>query len=168
MFLRLYFLLPDEHQAQKVIPDLLDLGISKNNIHAIIRHQPSSQSLPATNKWQRMDISHFIEDFAWNCNFCIFFLALISLVTSLILDMNSIAIVSIVIMAATFVLGDLFATLIPRVHLDEFEDALKHGEVLLMVDTTRNQSITIEEKILKHHPAAIAGGSCWTISALGI
>ncbi|MDH5765029.1 MAG: hypothetical protein OEZ38_03350 [Gammaproteobacteria bacterium] len=168
MFLRLYFLLPNERLAQNVIPDLLELGVRKNNIHAIIRHQPSAQSLPASNKWQRMDISHLIEDFAWNCNFCIFFLALLSFAISLFFNMNSIAIASIIIMAFTFILGDLFATLIPRVHLDEFEDALKHGEVLLMVDTTRKQSTAIEEKILKHHSTAIAGGSCWTISAIGI
>ena len=76
MFRRLYFLLPNEELANQVIPELIDSGIKKKNIHAIVRNA-SHSSLPPANKWQRMDLSHIIEDFVWQSNLVIFFLALI-------------------------------------------------------------------------------------------
>ncbi|MCW8911184.1 MAG: hypothetical protein OQK76_11265 [Gammaproteobacteria bacterium] len=167
MFIRLYFLLPDEAQAHQLIPDLINYGISKKNIHAIVRNNPDS-SLPASTKWQRMDITQQIESFVWNSNLILFFIALLSLITFLFLEMNLAAITSIIIMAITFIMGDIFALFVPKIHLNEFEHALNHGEVLLMIDTLKKNSAMIEDKIARHHPAAIAGGSCWTINAMGI
>ncbi|MDH5471860.1 MAG: hypothetical protein OEY87_05805 [Gammaproteobacteria bacterium] len=168
MFLRLYFLLPNEELTQRLIPELVQHGVSKNNIHAIVRNKTTDISLPETNKWQKKDFSHQLENFAWNSNLAIFFLAFLSLALCLWFDMKIPAILSIVVMAITFIVGDLFAMLIPKVHLDEFEHALSHGEVLLMVDTLKKNSATIENMVSKHHPAAIAGGSCWTLNAYGI
>ena len=116
----------------------------------------------------RSDITHKIEDFVWNFNLIIFFLAAISLGVFLFLNMNYLAMLSISIMAISFILGDAFALLAPKVHLDEFEHALNHGEVLLMVDTSKKHSMEIENLITRRHPAAIAGGSCWSINAMGI
>ena len=167
MFIRLYFLLPNEAQAQKLIPDLINYGISKKNIHAILRNNPDS-SLPASTKWQQMDISQQIEKYAWNSNLIIFFIALTSLVVFLFSGMNLAAIASLIVMAITFIMGNVFAMLVPKIHLNEFEHALNHGEVLLMIDTLKKNSAEIEAKITRNHPAAIAGGSCWTINAMGI
>lgn len=168
MFLRLYFLLPNEELTQQIIPELLNANVRKNNIHAIIRKQSPNSSLPDSSKWQRMDISQQIENYAWNTNLIVFFLAFISLPVFLFLNMNIPAALSIVIMAASFILGDAFALLVPKVHLGEFEHALNHGEVLLMVDTSKKHSASIEDLITRNHPAAIAGGSCWSINAMGI
>jgi len=167
MFIRLYFLLPNEAQAQKLIPDLINYGINKKNIHAILRNNPDS-SLPASTKWQQMDISQQIEKYAWNSNLIIFFIALTSLVVFLFSGMNLAAIASLIVMAITFIMGNVFAMLVPKIHLNEFEHALNHGEVLLMIDTLKKNSAEIEAKITRNHPAAIAGGSCWTINAMGI
>ena len=71
-------------------------------------------------------------------------------------------------MAITFILGDTFALLVPKVHLSEFEHALNHGEVLLMINTSKKHSENIENIISRNHPAAIAGGSCWSINTFGI
>ena len=168
MFLRLYFLLPNEELTQQIVSELIKANISKNNIHAIIRKQSPNSSLPDSSKWQRMDISQQIENYAWNTNLIVFFLALISLPVFLFFNMNIPAAISIAIMIASFILGDAFALLVPKVHLGEFEHALNHGEVLLMIDTSKKYSAAIEDLISRNHPAAIAGGSCWHINALGI
>ena len=115
-----------------------------------------------------MDIAQQIENFVWNSNLALFFVALISFILFLFLEINLAAITSIIIMAITFIMGDIFALFVPRIHLDEFEHALNHGEVLLMIDTLKKNSAEIEDKITRYHPAAIAGGSCWTINAMGI
>ena len=168
MFLRLYFLLPNEELTQQIIPELLNANVSKNNIHAIIRKQSPNSSLPDSSKWQRMDISQQIENYAWNTNLIVFFLAFISLPVFLFLNMNIPAALCIAIMATSFIIGNAFALLVPKVHLGEFEHALNHGEVLLMVDTSKKHSASIEDLITRNHPAAIAGGSCWNINAMGI
>ena len=53
MFLRLYFLLPDENTTEKVVDDLTETGIELRNLHAHVK-QDSSNHLPATvvgKKW---------------------------------------------------------------------------------------------------------------------
>ena len=167
MFLRLYFLLPNEELTQKVISELINARVSKNNIHAIIRHKSPNSSLPDSSKWQRMDISQQIENYAWNANLVIFFIAFISLIYFLFMNMAIPAVLSIAIMAISFILGDMFALLVPKVHLGEFEHALNHGEVLLMIDCSKKHSANIEDLVSRNHPAAIAGGSCWSINAIG-
>ena len=168
MFLRLYFLLPNEKLTQKIIPELYKYGIPKKNIHTIIRNKKATASLPFSTKWQRMDASQKIENYVWNTNLLIFFLSFICFIYFLFTNMDIPAVISIIIMAVSFILGDVFAILIPKVHLGEFEHALNHGEVLLMIDTSKKHSANIEDLVTRNHPAAIAGGSCWSINAIGI
>ena len=168
MFIRLYFLLPNEQLTKKVITELTQEGIHYKNIHALARNETADSSLPSATKWQKIDISHIIEKFAWNINLAIFIMAFLGLVYFLSNNMDMAAISCIVIMTITFILGDAFALLTPRVHLNEFEYALRHGEVLLMVDCLKKDTARIETMVMKHHPAAIAGGSCWTINAIGL
>ena len=95
-------------------------------------------------------------------------LALLVLLIALLTQLYTLAFASFIVMVVTFVLGDLFATFMPRVHLREFEDALSHGEVLLMIDVPSQQVAEIEARVLHHHPAAIPGGASWTIQLKGL
>jgi pheromone shutdown protein TraB len=56
----------------------------------------------------------------------------------------------------------------PMVHLDEFHDALRHGELLLMVDVSRDCVEDVEELMRRRHPEAVTGGSVWTPDAFGV
>ncbi|TNF35492.1 MAG: hypothetical protein EP315_05770 [Gammaproteobacteria bacterium] len=168
MIIRLYFLLPDELMTRTVIDDLVQHGIKHQRIHALRRNRNSPDHQNTNPQWQRLDMAQRIEKLAWNCNLAIFFLALAIMVLALINSQGWLAISSAIVMIACFTLGNFFASHIPRVHLKEFEDALSHGEVLLMVDVDEKQTAQIEELVSRHHPAAIAGGSSWTIHSLGI
>ena len=57
-------------------------------------------------------------------------------------------------MLASFLAGLRF-TRLPNVHLDEFRDALSHGEILLMVDVPKKEVDEIRDIILEHHPEAL-------------
>lgn len=168
MFIRLYFLLPDEIHTKQVVDDLAGNGIKHHQIHALKRNRNDAKHNRDNPEWQRLNMAQRIEKLAWNSNLIIFFIALLVLVLSLANGLTGLAIAAFVVMAASFLLGDIFAARIPKVHLKEFEDALSHGEVLLMVDVPEKQVVTTEELVLSHHPAAIAGGSSWTIHSLGI
>ena len=168
MFLRLYFLLPDEQQAAKLVQDLETAGIKRKHLHAHARNEEQLGGLPRRTKWQAADAGRFIEDFAWNTDLSIFFVASIGMFITLFLEAYVWSFLLAAIMLITFTVGAYFAILVPRVHLDEFEYALQHGEILLMVDVAETKVADIEHFIERHHPAAVPGGSSWTIDALGI
>ena len=56
----------------------------------------------------------------------------------------------------------------PTTHLDEFHEALRHSELLLMVDVSRDGVEDVEELMRRRHPEAVNGGSGWTPDALGV
>ena len=53
-------------------------------------------------------------------------------------------------------------------HLDEFHAALQHGELLLVVDVSRDCVEDVEELMRRRHPEAVTGGSAWTPDAFGV
>ena len=165
MYLRLYFLLPDEQRCKQVINTLLNNGVSRKKIRA---HQRNTGKQNIGDAWQRIHRAEQLEAVAWRADLVIFFLALLALAVSLWMGSILWSIVSSVILVASFLLGDLFAEFVPRVHLGEFEHALSHGEVLLMVDVDHDRVAEIEQLVHNKHPAAIPGGSSWTIQSLGM
>lgn len=167
MFLRLYFLLPDENTAVKVVDDLTQAGIDMRNLHAHVKHI-SSSSLPATTRWQQMDLAQSLENVIWRSDLVIFFVALVLFLVTLAMGSWYWSLAAFGIMLVSFFLGERFAEFMPRVHLREFEHALSHGEVLLMVDVPKRDMAVVEERVRHYHPAAIPAGSSWTIHSLGI
>jgi hypothetical protein len=167
MYFRLYFLLPDEQHAQAAMNSLRSAAIDERKIRAHKRHKPSSDMADQAS-WQRLDPAERVEKIAWRADLAIFFLALLLVCIAWWQASVTFAVVGLLIMAACFLLGNFFAEYIPRVHLREFEHALSHGEVLLMVDVPHERVAEIEGRIHREHPAAIAGGSSWTIQSLGI
>jgi hypothetical protein len=70
-------------------------------------------------------------------------------------------------MLATFLAGLLF-TRVPNTHLDEFRDALAHGEILPMVDVPQTRVADLEDRVHHHHPETTVGGIGWGTGALGL
>ena len=169
MYLRLYFLLPDENLARRVVDDLIDSGLQSKHIHAHRRINHSDTSgLKRPRMWQTLDLAEKIENVVWKGDLIVFFVAFAVFIYSLSTSHIVLTIVTAAIMLISFILGDFFASYVPRVHLGQFEDALSHGEVLLMVDVPKSRVVEIENRVHAHHPYVIDGGSSWTIQSLGI
>jgi hypothetical protein len=165
---RLYFVIPDEPQAVKVVYDLEASDVARQHIHAIAGKGAILTQLPSANERQRLDAASRLEHTVWAANLVLFFLALAGLMTSIARDSSIGSVLSVALMALTFVAGALFAIRVPDTHLDEFRGALSHGEVLLMVDVPKQRVAEIEELVERRHPEATAGGTGWTIEALHI
>lgn len=163
---RLYFVIPDESQAMTAVSDLEAARVVRHRIHAIAGKGATLAHLPAANELQRHDAAWRLEQVVWAGNLALFFLALTGLVASIALGFSVGTLLSVALMALTFVAGALFAIRVPDTHLDEFRGALSHSEVLLMVDVPKQRVAEIEELIERRHPEATAGGSGWTIEAL--
>ena len=121
---RLYFVIPDEHQAVRVVEDIESSGIDRQYIHAIAGKGAALTQLPPASGPQRHDTAWRLERAFWIGNLLLFFLALVGFVASVIEGALPGAVLSFVILALSFIAGALFAMRVPDTHLDEFRGAL--------------------------------------------
>jgi hypothetical protein len=165
---RLYFIVPDEPQAVRIVADLETVGVDRQHIHAIAGKGTTLEKLPVANERQRRDAVWRLQQILWLGNLVLFVLGAIGLIVFVLQGSLTGAILSFAAMALTLTAGFLFATRVPDTHLDEFRGVLSHHEVLLMVDVPPQQVADIEELIRRRHPEATVGGTGWTIEALQI
>jgi hypothetical protein len=166
---RLYFLFPDTGHATVVVKELEVHGIERNRMHAIAGQGADLGDLPVASRNQRRDLAARIEDVVWGGNLGLFFVALLALVTMIALPVNGYwLLLPAGIMLVSFLIGLEFATRIPNVHLAEFRDAMRHREILLMIDVPLSQVTRVEELVHRHHPEAVVGGVGWSVDAMQI
>lgn len=166
---RLYFLLPDAEHARGVLGELQTAGIERKFMHAIAGRDADLEDLPVATKQQRADIAARTESYLWNGNLVIFFVALLALLVLAVLQVNGYwLLLPAGIMLIAFIAGLEFVTHVPNVHLGEFRDALRHREILLMIDVPVTQVARVEELVHRHHPEAVDGGVGWSIAALPV
>lgn len=168
LYRRLYFLFPDAEHARGVSRELTQAGVDEQQIHAVARDDVDLSALPAATVRQRQDAAGRIESVAWNSNLALFAAAAVALLASLFLQSLWLAIGALAVMAATFLGGAWFALRVPDVHLDEFREAMRHGEIVLMVDVPAKRVAEIENLVHRRHPEANVGGVGWSIEGLGI
>ena len=163
---RLYFLFPDVEHTRAVLEELRAEGIDDRHMHAMARQDIDLQSLPAASLRQQRDICCTVENIAWNVNLAVFGIAFAALVIAAWQGSLAVSLTAVAIMAITFLAGERFAASVPRAHLDEFRDALAHGEVLLTVDVARARVPEVQDIVHRRHPEAVVGGAGWTVAAL--
>jgi hypothetical protein len=165
---RLYFLLPDRAHALLVVDELNLSGIRTEHIHALGDRRTRLDGLPASTLRQTRDTASRLEKILWNANLISFAIALCVFI-AMVLTMNWSwwLLVPVVILVANFLAGLGFTSL-PNTHLGEFQDALAHGEILLMVDVPESQVATVEAQVHHQHPEAAIGGVGWGTAALGL
>ena len=168
LYRRLYFLFPDVDHARGVTRELVQAGVDEHHIHAVARDGVDLTSLPEATVRQRQDAAGRIEAVAWNTNLALFAAATVALLAALFLTSVWLAVGALLVMATTFLGGAWFALRVPDVHLDEFREAIAHGEIVLMVDVPPKRVAEIEDLVHRRHPEANVGGVGWSIEGLGI
>jgi hypothetical protein len=166
---RLYFLLPDTGHAMAVVDELEARGIGREFMHAIAGHGGDMGELPVASRTQRHDLGARIERYLWGANLGVFFLALIALVVVALMPLAWWwLLLPVGIMLASFLAGLEFVMHTPNVHLYEFKSAMRHREILLMIDVPAREVADVEATVHRRHPEAIAGGVGWSIDALRV
>jgi len=143
---RLYFLLPDQENTLGVINELAEHGFDARQMHALAGKCLSTDGLPGSNNMLRSDLARRLECWGWRSNPALFFIAALALVMILFMNAGQWMLLPLGLMIATFLLGERF-THLPNAHLNEFADALKHGELLLMVDVSSEQANEPEHSV---------------------
>jgi hypothetical protein len=166
---RLYFLLPDNEHARAVVSELESRGIERRCMHAIAGRGGDTSGLPVASPMQRNDAGARLEHYLWGGNLLLFFLALIALAVLALLPLAWWwLLLPAGIMLVSFLTGLEFVMHTPNVHLDEFQSAMHHREILLMIDVPARQVADVEEMVHRRHPEAIAGGVGWSFDALHV
>lgn len=157
---RLYFLLPDIAHAMMVVTELQASKIEPLQLHLKPGAGIDSSKLPATLQDIHRDTEHLVERYLWNTNLVLFFIALSVFCLSLYMQWTIVAFIMVLFMLSSFLLG-LWDTTLPEVKLAEFDNALSHHEILLMVDCHKEHIRQIEELVHLHNSGAVNGGVSW-------
>lgn len=164
---RLYLLFPDTASASRAVDDLVWHGVGKRHIHGIARPGVVPDGLPVATIRQQRDLLHHLERLWWNTNLVLFFFAGMGLLLTLLLGAPLWALLMAGLMIGTLVLGVL-ETDLPDMGIAGLRDALRHGEVLLLVDVPEQRVAELENYIRGRHPEVALGGVSWTIERFGM
>lgn len=162
MLRRLYWLFPSCPPAERAVRELKQLGVSRKRIHTLGPAGLDLGNLPPATLRQRSDLGAKIEHLIWNLNLSLFFLALGVALIALWQGSWSWAVGCGLFMLGSVFAGNYFASRIPKTHLDQQADALRHNEILLMVDVPVWRIAEVENAIKRHHPELYGGGVGWT------
>ena len=165
---RLYFLFSDNGQARTAVADLAGIGVDAGHMHVVARPGMDVSGLPPATERQRRDVLKRLDKTLWGGNLVLFGAAFAVLILSVAFANAVGMVLASAVMIASFTVGALFALRLPATHLDEFHEALRHGELLLMVDVSRDCVEDVEELMRRRHPEAVAGGSGWTPDVFGV
>jgi hypothetical protein len=165
---RLYFLFPDVEHVRKGFNDLAGLGLRPAHMHVVARPEIDLEGLPPATKPQRTDRLVHIEKGAWYGNLGLFFLALFGLLVAVATGAPLWAGIMLAVMIVTLITGVWVAMRMPNTRVDEFHQAVEHGEILLLVDATLDCVDEIEALMEVRHPEAIVGGNNWLPALPGV
>lgn len=159
----LYYLLPDAGHASQLCKDLSKTAIPQQDIHVVAEDGVDIKGVNDIHRASERDSGFIMEWLLWRIDLAVFGIAFVFLVLAVFLAPLSWLILPLIVMAITFAVGLVFVLRLPNVHLDEFIDAIKHGEVLVVVDVPTRQVAEVGHRIHRQHPEVITGGVCWHV-----
>ena len=165
---RIYMLFPGRQFAEKAVADLITMGVDHRHIHTIAKEEVDITGLPKATLRQRRDLAGHLDQWLWDINLLLFFFALALFVIALYSSSWGWAMAWLAVMVITYLLGYYFVRHIPHAHMAECQTALRHGEILLLVDIPRWRQAAIEKAMRQQHMEIEIGGIGWTLDGLGI
>jgi len=165
---RLYFVLPDQSNAEAVVDDLLLARIESRHIQVLARRGTDLRGLPEASVFLKTDVVHAAQVGA-------VLGALAGAIGGILLVIFPPTGVSLQLLAVLVaaLLGALFGvwasslagTSVPNSKLKQFQLWIEEGRFLLMVYVPFRDYERITELVARRHPEAISGGTEPTIPA---
>ncbi len=165
---RIYLLFPGRQHADRAVADLTRIGIDQHHIHTIAKQGVDITGLPKATVRQRNDFLARLDHGFWDLNLLLFFFALALFLFAVWSASWGWAAGLLLLMGVTYLLGRHFVRHVPHAHQTECQTALRHGEILLLVDVPHWRLAAVERAIRRQHPEMELGGVSWTLDALGI
>lgn len=154
MYRRLYFLFPDLPHATLAVDELLRDNIPQRHLHTLAHRGTDMHAVSARTCPSGHQLKQRLERFALRCNPPVCFAAL----AALLLMVNWVSVVWLMIPVGVLMTNLLailyFSTRIPLQNISHFEDVLRNGEILLMVDVPFRRVPEIQYQLHRRHPEA--------------
>lgn len=159
---RLYFTLPDIKTAKTVVDELLLKRIASGRIHVLARAGTELDDLPEASLFQKSDFIPAIERglAVGGITGLIAGAVIVGFPpTGLSLGGGAILIGGLTGAGIGAWVSGMIGVDVPNSQIHQFEQAIKAGEILMMVDIPKDRVSEIEALIYGHHPTAAAGGT---------
>ena len=159
---RIYFLIPDLQTANKVTDELLLARIEERHIHVIAREGTKLGDLPKASLLQTSDVIPAVER-GLAVGGVTGILAGVAAVTfppaGLALGGGAILATALAGSGIGAWLSSMIGVDVMNSQITQFEDAIKKGELLFLVDVPKARVHEIEEMVKSHHPEADVEGT---------
>ena len=151
---RLYFLMPNIEIAKRVVDDLLLARIEERNIHVLAKQGTPLENLPEASLLQKSDFLPAMQQGVALGGLTGAFAGLvaIALPTGLVLGGGAVMLLSLAGAGVGAWASSMIGTSVDNRQIQQFEEAIQQGELLIMVDVPKARAEEIEERIREHHP----------------
>lgn len=159
---RLYFLMPDIKITHNLVNELLLSHVEERYIHVIAKEGTPMEELPEASLLQKSDFIPAIERGITLGAITGVMVGLVAMTfppAGLVIGGGA---VSAIVGAGAGVggwLSSMVGISVPSSRLKKFEDAIKAGEFLVLVDVKRERVDEIGEMVKSHHPEADIEGA---------
>lgn len=156
---RIYFLVPDIATTHKIVDELRSEGIEERHIHILAKRDTPLEDIPEAGMSLKTDFIPALERGAALGGST----GLLAGMVGLRFAGFAIAggpILGLIMAGATIgsLMGGLAGMNSGNSRLKQFEQAIEQGELLVLLDTPKDQIEHIKKLILKHHPEATFEG----------
>lgn len=159
---RLYFLVPEQETARKIVDELLLARVEERRIRVITQRGADRRGLPPATIVQMSDVIPALGR-GLVCGWIVGLIAGLIAVAAFGLDWNDtggLLILLISLGGAVFGawLAGMVGISIPNSRLKQFQQAVDDGRVLMLVDVPAGKIDVFKQSVIKHYPAVQFGG----------
>jgi hypothetical protein len=152
---RLVFLAPDVDIAEKIVDEITERGISRNDIHIVAKHGVPMGDLPdAQIPEQTSDFVPAIEKGLAVGGVTGLLAGLVALAFppyGIILGGGAILATTVAGAGIGAVMSSIVGSDVPDSHLKRYQDGIDAGNILMMIDVPHGDVNEIEELVKQHH-----------------
>jgi len=159
---RLYFLVPDIEHTRRIVDELLVARIDEKHIHVVAREGTPLEDLPEAGLSQKSDLVPALErglTLGGMAGVVVGLVAVTVPPAGVVLGGGALLASTLAGAGVGAWMASMIGVDVPNTRLAQFEQAIKHGEVLMMVDVARQRVEEIDELVKKHHPEAEIKGT---------
>lgn len=158
---RIYFLVPAIETTRKIVDELLLAKVEERHIHVLGKRGTPLDDLPEAGFLQKTDFLPALEQGIGLGAVTGLIGGLIAMVlpTGLILGGGAVLAISLAGAGVGGLMSSMVGSSIGSRRIEQFQQAMDRGELLVMIDVDRDRVEDVEAIIKKHHPEAECEGA---------
>ena len=154
---RIYFLLPTVQSAASIVAELVDNGVPEKHIHLIANENTSLEDLPEATLLQKSDFIPAVErgiPIGGTTGLLAGLVAMTIPGFGAIVSGGALIAVTLAGAGVGTLLSSMVALEIPNSRHKAYQDAIDKGEILMLIDTPKDQVGHMTELVIRHHAEA--------------